>query len=177
MAKKITTDTNTDTNTAIDDAAARRLAAIAEVGAVAVKADVDGAACAVAGARVMLECYKGDTIWCHTRASDLEGEGRALYAALMKVLKEGNHSKPAMVWKRIREQALLLAPAKGADGTPSVTEVESESDKVRRLCEKDIQSMYSRIKRAQDVDRDVLSLIPVLLGAAKQIGFQLKEPE
>lgn len=163
------------------EAAARRKMRIGVVALGFADAQKWTATNAVDGAMVFMEVYGEDMAWTTTHAANLKGEGRELYARLMEVLKTANYSKPAMVWKRIREEAVKLAPKvfdatqESAEGESA--EVEGAREKVRRLCEKDIQSMYNRIKKAEDVDRDVLSLLPDLTAMAKRIGLTLKEPE
>ena len=171
-----------DAADAVVEAVARRKARIGAVALGFVDAEKWAASNAVDGAKVFMEVYGEDMTWTTVHAAHLKGEGRDLYARLMDTLKVANYSKPAMVWKRIREEAVKLAPKvfdatqEGAEGEGDA-EVEGAREKVRRLCEKDIQAMYSRIKKAVDIDRDVLSLIPNLTAMAKQIGYTLKEPE
>lgn len=130
------------------------------------------------------ETFEGD--WTSMDARILPGTAKEWHTALIDGLKVDAHPAPNMVWKRIREQGAPLMKAAmqasgnggdGGDGGDGGSEVESARQKIRRLTEENIQSMYTRIMKAQDVDRDVHNLIPEIRKLAKAINLTLVEPD
>lgn len=131
----------------------------------------------------------------HIPASAIEGDARNLPADLRQYhlvltgdLKERGHSAPNMFWKRVKKKAIELldaqivaderaaAAAQGLEYRPEPEQVESEREKVRRMTEENIQSMYSRIYKAKDCDTEVTALLPVLVDMAESLGFTLVVP-
>ena len=125
--------------------------------------------------------------WTELHASKLTGELRGFYDATKAYLEARDYSKPAVAWMRIRKYAAeayeAMAKAEREKALaesgqqPAVTKGESKADKCRRLCEEDIQAMYSRIQKAEDCDRDIMNLLPELRKMAKAIGYELREVE
>ena len=115
--------------------------------------------------------------WVSIDARKLPTVLREWHTALMDTLKADNYSAPNMVWKRIRAEGAAMYKAAAKKGPATVDTPASKREKVRELTEKDIQSMYTRIKKAEDVDRSILNLLPTLRDMASSIGFTLKEPE
>ena len=126
------------------------------------------------------ESYTDD--WTAMDARILPTVAKEWHTALIDGLKADQHPAPNMVWKRIREQgapmykAAMQAAGNGGEAVEPV-EAESERAKVRRLTCENLQSMYSRIQKAQDADRDVRNLIPEIRKLAKAINLTLVEPD
>jgi hypothetical protein len=127
------------------------------------------------------EAYADD--WTSMDARILPTVAKEWHACLIDGLKADQHPAPNMVWKRIREQgaplmkAAMVAGGAGGDGGDGEVEVESAREKVRRLVSEDLQSIYTRIHKAQDIDRDVHNLLPEIRKLAVSIKLKLREPD
>lgn len=125
--------------------------------------------------------------WTEVHATKLPPAIRVFHRGLIATLEDMDYSNPKQMWKRIRLKAVQLveeaeAQAKKDAGIVEPEEAESTREKIRRLCEDDIQKMYSRIYKAArsnetDVDIDIMALMPMLVDMAESIGFNLAIPE
>lgn len=124
--------------------------------------------------------------WIDLNATKLPAPIRVWHRALIADLEDAGYSKPPMMWKRIKERVLDVvketrkATGEG-EGEPEVEQVESAREKLRRLCEEDIQKLYSRLQKARvsvekEADIDLLALLPALRDMAETIGYKLTEP-
>lgn len=127
--------------------------------------------------------------WVEVHASKLPAPIREWHRVLLADLQDAQYSAPNMMWKRVKARAVELlekarkeANAGGeGEGEPEVEQVESAREKLRRLCEEDIQKLYSRLQKARvsvekEADIDLLALLPALRDMAETIGYKLVEP-